>query len=73
MFVKIVHNDSYIGNKKSNKIAFFVIDDAILSLTLKGKSLSIWKWMYNLFYFNILVIFSSHDRAGVEKQSLFIN
>ena len=30
-------------NKKSNKIAFFVIDDAILSLTLKGKSVSIKK------------------------------
>ena len=29
------------SNKKSNKIAFFVIHDAILSLTLKGKSLSI--------------------------------
>ena len=29
------------SNKKSNKIAFFVIGDAILSLTLKGKSLSI--------------------------------
>ena len=27
--------------KKSNKIPFFVIDDAILSLILKGKSLSI--------------------------------
>ena len=73
MFAKIVHNGSYMGNKKSNKIAFFVIDDGILSLTLKGKSLSIWKWLYNLFYFNILVIFSSQDRAGVEKQSLFIN
>ena len=47
MFVKnnIVHIDSYIANeksnKKSNKIAFFVIDDVILSLTQKGKSLSI--------------------------------
>ena len=29
------------SNKKSNKIAFFVIHDTILSLTLKGKSLSI--------------------------------
>ena len=29
------------SNKKSNKIAFFVIHDAILSLTLKGKILSI--------------------------------
>ena len=25
------------SNKKSNKIAFFVIDDVLLSLTLKGK------------------------------------
>ena len=47
MFVKII---LYIlihtlrmkkSNKKSNKIAFFVIHDAILSLTLKGKILSI--------------------------------
>ena len=52
-----VHIVSYIENKKSNKLAFFVIDDPILSLTLKGKSLSIWKSMCNLFYFNILVIF----------------
>ena len=37
MFVKIVHNGSYNGNKKSNKIAFFVIDDAILSLTEREK------------------------------------
>ena len=39
MFVKnnIVHNDSNIANKNQNEIAFFVIDDAILSLTLKGR------------------------------------
>ena len=39
--IYIVHNDTSIANKKSNKIAFFVIHDTILSLTLKGKSLSI--------------------------------
>ena len=73
MFCENVNIDSCNANKKSNKLAFFVIHDTILSFTLKGKSLSIWKSIYKLFYFNILVIFLSQDQAGVEKQSLFKN
>ena len=66
----IVHNDSYIANKnqnkKSNKITVFVIDDAISSLTLKGRPLKP-NFRQGLYLKSYLSLYQAVSAFGLNK------